>query len=283
MKIGFNLLLWTTHVTEEHFSLLEKLKRAGYDGVEVSVFEGDRAHFEKVSKVLKDNGLASTVVTVIPDEMHNPISSKAKHREEAFEYLKWAMDCAQSLDSKMLCGPFYQPLGVFSGQGPTEEEKKHGAEVHRKAAEYALQADIMLAVEPLNRFESYFLNTVDDAADYTRRVGHSHFGILYDTFHANIEEQDPIGCIGRNIEQIRHVHISENDRGMPGKGHIDWPATFKVLRSAGYDGWLTIEAFSRALPDLAAATRVWRDFFDNPQEVYTESINFVKEQWAAAG
>jgi D-psicose/D-tagatose/L-ribulose 3-epimerase len=249
----------------------------------VPVFEGQATHFEKVSKVLQNSGLAATAVTVIPDEEHNPISSEAKHRAGAVEYLKWAVDCAQGLAAEVLCGPFYQPLGIFSGKGPAEQEKQRGAEVHLKAANYAEQAGVKLAIEALNRFEAYFLNTVDDAADYARRVGHPYFGVLYDTFHANIEEKDPIGCISRNIDQIKHVHISENDRGTPGRGHIDWPATFEALRSAGYDSWLTIEAFSQALPDLAAATRVWRDFFASPEEVYTEGIKFIKQQWAMAG
>ena len=283
MKVGFNLLLWTTHVTEEHFGLFEKLRSAGYDGVEVPVFEGDTAHFEKVSKVLKDNGLASTVVTVIPDEEHNPISSQASHRQGAVEYLKWAIDCTQALGASVMCGPFYQPLGMFSGKAATQQEKQHGSDVHLTAANYAEQAGVMLAIEPLNRFEGYFLNTVDDAADYTRRIGHSHLGVLCDTFHTNIEEKNPVGCISRNIDQIRHIHICENDRGIPGSGHIDWPATFMALRSSGYDGWLTVEVFGRALPDLAAATKVWRDFFSSPEEVYTESIKFVKQQWDSAG
>ncbi len=104
MKIGFNMLLWTTHVTEEHFPLLEKLKAAGYDGVEVPVFEGNAAHFEKVSRVLKDNGLAATVVTVIPDQEHSPISTEARHRQGAVTYLKWAIDCAQALGAEVLVG-----------------------------------------------------------------------------------------------------------------------------------------------------------------------------------
>lgn len=282
MKIGFNMLLWATHVTEEHFPLFEKLKQAGYDGVEVPAFEGDVAHFEKVSKALKDNGLSATVVSVIPDEEHNPISPEAKHREGAVEYLKWTIDCSLALGADMLCGPLYQPLGVFSGKGPTEQEKQRSADVHRKVAEYAAEAGVTLAIEYLNRFECYFLNTMDGAVDYVRRVGHSNVGVLYDTFHANIEEEDPVGCIGQNIARIKHVHISENNRGIPGKGHIDWAGTFKALHSGGYDGWLTIEAFGRALSDLAAATRVWRDFFASPEEVYTEGIKFVKQQWAAA-
>ena len=156
---------------------------------------------------------------------------------------------------------------MFTGQAPTEEEKQRAAEVHRKAAELAAKANLTLAVEPLNRFECYFLNTMADAVDYIQRVDHPNCGVLFDTFHANIEEKDPVGCISQHVDMIKHVHISENDRGTPGKGHVDWPGTFKALRSGGYDGWLVIEAFGRALPDLAAATRVWRDFFPNREQI----------------
>ncbi|UCG57524.1 MAG: sugar phosphate isomerase/epimerase [Phycisphaerales bacterium] len=282
MKIGFNMLLWTAHVTEEHLPLLEKLKQAGYDGVEVPVFGGELADFEKVGKALADTGLGAAASSVVPDEEHNPISPDPKHRQGGIDYLKGVIDRSKALGAEVIAGPFYQPLGVFSGEAPTEQEKDRGVEVHRKVADYAAQADIVLAVEALNRFESYFLNLVDDAAAYSRRVNHPNFGILFDTFHANIEEKDPVGCIAPNIDQIKHVHISENDRGIPGRGHIDWPGTFRALRSAGYDGWLAIEAFGRALPDIAAATRVWRDFFDSREQVYAEGIKFIKEQWAAA-
>jgi D-psicose/D-tagatose/L-ribulose 3-epimerase len=283
MKTGFNMLLWTTHVTEDDLPQLETLKKVGYDGVEIPVFEGDTPHFERVGKAIKDNGLACTSVTVIPDEQRNPISADAKHREGAVEYFKWAIECSQALGSEVLCGPIYQPLGVFTGKGPTEEEKQRAVEVHRKAADLARKANVILAVEFLNRFECYFLNTMADAFDYVKRVNHPNVGVLFDTFHANIEEKDPVGCISRHVDAIKHVHISENDRGTPGKGHIDWPGTFRALRSGGYDGWLVIEAFGRALPDLAAATRVWRDFFPSNDEVYTEGLKLVKEQWEAAG
>lgn len=283
MKIGFNMLLWTGHVTEDDFPHLEAIKKAGYDGVEIPLFGGDPAHFKKVGRVIKDNGLGCTSVTVIPDEEHNPISPDAKHRKGALQHLKWAIDCSQALGSNLLCGPFYQPLGVFSGQGPTEEEKQRAAEVHRQAAELAAKANVTLALEFLNRFECYFLNTMADAAAYVKRVNHPNCGVMFDTFHANIEEKDPVGCISEHIDLIKHVHISENDRGTPGKGHIDWRGTFKALRSGGYDQWLVIEAFGRALPDLAAATRVWRDFFPSRDSVYTEGLKFIKKQWKTAG
>ena len=274
MKLGFNMLLWTGHVTEDDFPMLETLKKVGFDGVEIPLFGGEVAHYQKVSKVIKDNGLGCTSVTVIPDEEHNPISADAAHRQGAVDHLKWAIDCSAALGSDVLCGPFYQPLGVFSGEGPTEEEKQRAAEVHKQVA-----GNVALSVEFLNRFECYLLNTMADAADYVKRVNHPNVGVLYDTFHANIEEKDPVGAITKGIDAINHVHISENDRGTPGKGHIDWAGTFKALRSGGYDKWLVIEAFGRALPDLAAATRVWRDFFPSRESVYTEGVKFVRDQW----
>ena len=105
---------------------------------------------------------------------------------------------------------------------------------------------------------------------------------MYDTFHANIEEKDPIGVFAPNVDVIRHVHVSENDRGTPGEGHVPFLETFKAIKATGYDGWLTIEAFGRALPELAAATRVWRDFFPSREHVYKEGIRFMKETWDAA-
>ncbi len=282
MKVGFDVLLWTAHFTEEHFPLLEKLKKAGYDGVEIPIFAGDAAHFKKVGKAIKDDGLGCTSVTVIPDEEHSPVSADARHRKGAAEYLKWAIDCSAAVGSTVLCGPIYQPLGVFTGEGPTEEEKQRAAEVHRQAAEYAAKANITLAVEFLNRFECYFLNTMADTVNYIKRINRPNVGVLFDTFHANIEEKDPVGCISQYIDAIKHMHISENDRGTPGKGHVDWPGTFRALRSGGYDGWLVIEAFGRAMPDLAATTKVWRDFSPSLDEVYTEGLKFIREQWQAA-
>jgi len=283
MKIGFNVLLWTPYVTEEHFGLFEKLKAAGYDGVEIPLFGGEVSHYQIVGAAIKDNGLKCTTVTVIPDEQHNPISAESKHRQGAVDYLENVLDCSAALEAEVLCGPFYQPLGVFSGQGPTEQEKKHAAEVHRKVADIAQKAKIKMVVESLNRFECYFLNTLDAAAEYARRVNHPNFGIMYDTFHGNIEEKDPIGCITDNIEMLTHFHVSENDRGTPGRGHIRWPQVFTELREGGYDGWLTIEAFGRDLPDLAATTRVWRDLYTSPEECYAEGYELIKSQWEAAG
>ncbi len=281
MKIGMNMLLWTTHVTEEHFPLLERIKACGFDGVEIPLFEGDAAHFQKVRRVLDDLGLECTTVTVSgPDA--NPISPDQTIRQRAVESLSQVVEHTAILGGSRVCGPFYQPLGEFSGSAPTNDEKSYAADVHRQVAESAKGANITLCVEYLNRFECYFLNTMADAADYVQRVDHPNVRTMYDTFHANIEEKDPVAAYTAHVDVISHIHISENDRGTPGKGHVPWRETFRAIRSSGYDSWLTIEAFGRALPDLAAATRVWRDFFPSREEVYEEGIKFIRSQWEEA-
>ena len=283
MKIGFNMLLWTPFVTKEHFPLFETLKKTGYDGVEIPLFGGEPAHYAKVAQGLKDSGLACTAVTVIPDKAHSPISPEAADREGAVSYLKWAVDCCAALNAEVLCGPYYQPLGVFSGKGPTETEKDYAAEVHRRVADWAQDAKVLLTIEPLNRFECYFLNTLRDAADYVKRVGHPNLKAMYDTFHGNIEEKDPVGCIRDHGPLLGHFHVSANDRGTPGPDHVPWAETFRALRQSGYDRWLTIEAFGRSLPDLAATTCVWRDLSKSPEEVYEEGFRVISEGWKAAG
>ncbi|MCW0218507.1 MAG: sugar phosphate isomerase/epimerase [Prosthecobacter sp.] len=282
MKIGFNLLLWTGHVTEENFPVIEKLKAAGYDGVEIPIFDvSNPGHFAQIGRVLKDNGLEATAVTVLPDEEHNAISSVAANRQGAIDHLKRVLECAHNAGVQTLCGPYYQVLGQFSGKYPSEEELNNAAEVHRAISPIAEAAGVKLAIEALNRFESHLLNTMEQASSYVKRVDHPNFGTMYDTFHANIEEKDPFAAIETVFAsgKLHHVHISENDRGTPGRGHINITEQIQKIKSLGYDGWMTIEAFGGSLPDLAAATRVWRDFFPSPDQVYLEGIEVIRKAW----
>jgi D-psicose/D-tagatose/L-ribulose 3-epimerase len=281
MRTGMNLLLWTTKVTAEHFPLFAKLKQAGFDGAELPLFEGDAAHYRAIRKELDNTGLACTTVTVA-NPMANPISPDPKLRQAGLDHIKWAVEMTAVLGGENLCGPYHSPLGVFSGTGPTADEKKWAADVLRQAAEEARKAKVMLAIEYLNRFECYFLTTAADARALVRQVDHPHFRMMYDTFHANIEEKQVGPTIAGVADSVVHVHVSENDRGTPGTGHVPWDETFRALRQVKYDGWLVIEAFGRALPDLAAATRVWRDLFPSAEEVYTQGLRFLKEKWAAA-
>ncbi|HEV3143028.1 MAG TPA: sugar phosphate isomerase/epimerase [Gemmataceae bacterium] len=278
MKTGMNLLLWTTHVTSEHYPLLAKLKVAGYDGVEIPLFEGDANHYRGVRAELDRNGLKCTAVMCATPEA-NPISPDAKLREAAVQRLKWGIEMSSILGAGILCGPYHSPLAVFSGTGPTEDEKSRAADVLRQAAEFAQPAKVKLCIEYLNRFECYFLTTAAEAAALVNRVNHPSFRTMYDTFHAHIEEKNQKRAIKTVGPVLGHVHISENDRGTPGTGQVAWDESFQALREVGYDSWLVIEAFGRALPALAAATKVWRDLFPNPEEVYEKGLKFMKQKW----
>ena len=285
MKIGMNLLLWTGHVTEAHVPVLKALKATGFDGVEVPVFDpSDVGHFKWLGGVLDDLGLERTGVALIPDEAHSPISADAAARQGGVDHLNQVIDCCEALGAQALVGPWYQPLGVFSGDGPTSDELERCAGVHRQVAQKARDAGLICALEPLNRFECYLLNTCEQSSAYLDRLNETGFGILYDTFHANIEEKDPLAAFHTAWAKghVNHVHISENDRGTPGRGHAAIRETIAALKGVGYDGWLTIEAFGKALPELAAATRVWRDFFASPEEVYTEGYSYIRSCWDAA-
>ena len=280
MKVGMNLLLWTAFVTEEHFPILEKIKKTGYDGVEIPLFDGDAEHYKKIKKELDNLGLGCTTVTVVNAET-NPISPDASIRKAALDRIKWALDMTSVMGGDLLAGPYHSALGVFSGQPPTADERKRAVEVLTQAADHAQKVKVKIAIEYLNRFECYFLTNALDAKNLVREINNPYFGTMYDTFHANIEEKNISQAIASMEDTYVHVHISENDRGTPGSGHVHWDETFKALRKAKYDGWLTIEAFGRALPDLAAATKIWRDMFPSPEDVYGNGFKFIKEKWEA--
>ncbi|HMP02385.1 MAG TPA: sugar phosphate isomerase/epimerase family protein [Gemmatales bacterium] len=272
-----NLLLWTTHVKEEHRPVLQRLKEAGFDGVEIPLFEGDETYYRKLGQELQNLGLGATAVTVMTPEA-NPISPDAKVRQAASDRLKWAIQCCAALGASILCGPIHSALGVFSGTGPTADERGWAADVLRRAANVADDAGVRLAVEYLNRFECYFLTTAADTRALVQAVGHPHCQAMYDTFHAHIEEKDPVAAIDALGDDLIHLHVSEGDRGTPGSGQVRWAETFAALKKSGYQGWYTIEAFGRALPELAAATKVWRDLFASAEDVYTQGLAFLRSQ-----
>ncbi len=282
MKLGFNMLLWTGHVTLEHVPIFKDLKKTGYDGVELPIFEGTPDHYAKLGEVLDKIGLERTTVSVL-GAGHNSLSPDKAQQKAAVERAKWAIDCTAALGAPILAGPMHSEIGYFSGTGATAAEHKRGVAFHRRAGDHAAKKNVRFAVEALNRFECYFLNTMQQLSDHLDEVDHPAVKAMYDCFHANIEEKDPVGAIKIIKKHMIHVHISENDRGTPGKGHVAWPATYKALKAAKYDGWLTIEAFSGAVPGVAAATKVWRNFFPTRESVYRDGYKAMKQGWAKAG
>jgi D-psicose/D-tagatose/L-ribulose 3-epimerase len=278
MKYGMNLLLWTGELNDAMVPVLEMLKKQGYDGVEVPIFNTG-LDYQKWGKVLDDLGLARTAVTVRTAD-DNPISPDAGVRQKGVEGTCKALDCCGAIGATHLVGPFHSALGHFSGQGPTADEWKWGVESMRKVAEHAATCNVTLGVECLNRFETYLLNTHADSARFAREVNHPNCKMMYDTFHAHIEEKSIAEAIRGCADVLCHVHISENDRSTPGQGIVRWDENWNTLREINYDGWLMVEAFGLALPELAAATKIWRRMFDSEEQLSRDALAFMKAQVA---
>jgi D-psicose/D-tagatose/L-ribulose 3-epimerase len=279
MKLGINLYLWADDMHDGLMPVLEKLKEIGYDGVEVPIFDLDEKKWKMWAKRLDDLGLERTANTVIAPE-HNPVSADPKIRAAAYEHLKAVVDCCAAVGSPVLCGPHQVALGVFTGKGATDDEWKRSIEHLRRVAEYAAGPEVVLAEEVVNRFELYHLNTLDQGIRLVDAVDHPNCRIHLDTFHAHIEEKNTAAAIRRAGSRIAHVHISENDRGVPGTGSVAWDETFDALRQTGYDGWLTVEAFGNFLPNLAAATKIWRPLFDSEEQLAADAYAFMEEKLA---
>jgi D-psicose/D-tagatose/L-ribulose 3-epimerase len=279
MQFGMNLLLWTGHLDESLLPVLEKLKAMGYDGVEVPMFELDEKFYAGWGTRLSDLGLRRTAVTV-RTEADNPISPDEKVRAAGVAANKRALDCCQALGAETVCGPFHSALGYFSGAGPTGDEWKWGVESMRQVAEHAGKTGVTLAVEALNRFECYFLNCAADAARFVGDVKHPSCKMMYDTFHANIEEKSIPQAIRTAAPHLGHVHISENDRSTPGQGNVRWAENFDTLIASGYDGWMVVEAFGLALPSIAAATKIWRRMYQTEEQLARDALSFMKSEVA---
>jgi D-psicose/D-tagatose/L-ribulose 3-epimerase len=277
MKYGMNLLLWSGDVGDEHLPMIERLKTMGFDGVEVPLFNLDVDKWTRFGQKLDTIGLERTAVT-IRNEPDNPISSDPAIRQQAVELNKQTLDCCQALGAQSLVGPFHSAIGIFSGAGPTDEEWKWGVDVMRETAEYAESCNVVLGVEMLNRFETYLLNTNADATRFAREVNHPNCKVLHDTFHTHIEEKCVAQAIRDCADLLGHVHISENDRGTPGQGQVHWDTNFDTLHEVGYDGWMVIEAFGLALPEIAAATKIWRRMYESEEQLARDGLAFMQEQ-----
>jgi D-psicose/D-tagatose/L-ribulose 3-epimerase len=282
LKLGMNMLLWSTDVTgPEYLSVFEMLRDAGYDGIEVPIFRGaDVDALQRLGEHLRQLGIVPLGVTACADG-DSPISADPAVRVHTLDATKAAIDGCAALGAGTLCGPIEAPLGVFSGTAPSGDERARSVEGLRAAAEYAASRDVTCIVEYLNRFEMYLVNCAADAAALVRAVDHPNCRLMYDTFHAHIEEKDPRAALRECADVLVYVHASENDRGTPGSGQVAWDTTFSTLHELGYDGWIVVEAFGDALADLAAATKIWRRMFSNEEQLARDAAAFIRGRWSA--
>ena len=279
MRFGMNLLMWTDTLTDEMLPLLDELKQIGFDAVEVPVFEFDVAKYAKWGKRFDELELSRTG-TAVRGPADNPMSPDANVRKKGVEGNKAALDCCAAAGCEVMAGPFHSAIGEFSGKGPTEDEWKWAVESMREVAEHAGKCNVTLGVECLNRFECYLLNTAADGARFVGDVNHTNCKMMYDTFHAHIEEKSVPAAIRALADCLAHVHISENDRSTPGLGNVRWDETFDTLKEIGYDNLMVIEAFGLSLEKLIPATKIWRRMYDSEHQLAADGLKFMKAEVA---
>jgi D-psicose/D-tagatose/L-ribulose 3-epimerase len=279
MRLGVNTLIWSAEF-DAALIPFDKLRKVEVEGLEIPVFDPKNIDAKALKQTLKEHKLACTLVSINPAGA-NPISTDAKVRDKALKHWKQVIDTAAELDCELICGPSYAPVGDLPGRRRNAEEWIWAVEFHQKLAPFLKKKGVELAVEPLNRFETYFLNTAEDAVKFVEEVDSPNIGVLLDSFHSNIEDKSVAVAYRQCGKHLKHVHTCENDRGIPGSGHVDWPGILRSLQVMGYDGWLTIESFNSTIPELSAATAIWRDLAPHPDDIAIQGTAFLKKLWAA--
>ena len=272
MRIGVNTLLWTGSFGEDECRLLPWIKASGFDLVEISRYDFDDFPASRIRSALESEGLGCTFCSALTGTLNLAGPDPAR----AFDFLRKGIELAAELGAPVLSGPFCTPVGYLPGRRRTEREWAQVVDHLRQLGPVLDQHGVNLALEAINRFECYFVNTAEDLGRLVDDVGHPRIGVLFDTFHANIEEKDVAAAVTLLGCRIRNVHAAENDRGAPGSGHVPWEQVFTELRAVRYDGPVVIESFGGAIPELAAATCIWRDLARDSDTLALDGLAFLR-------
>ena len=275
MKYGINTLLWTAAFDTSHLDLLPKFKEQGFDGVEIARFNFDGFPAAEIRKALERNALECTFCSALTGQT-SLIADTPAGRRAAQDFLIHGIETAAELGAKIFVGPFCSPVGYLPGRRRTNDEWKRAVDGLKYLGDILARHNVVLVIEPLNRFETYFLNTAEDGVRLCEEIRHPNMGILADTFHFNIEEKNIGDSFRRLGKHLKHVHTCENDRGIPGSGHVEWDDVLSALADMNYEGWVVIESFGARIPEIAAAACIWRDLAPSSEAIAYEGLRFLK-------
>ena len=277
MRFGAITFIWTSPFATEELGLVDRVARLGFEVLEVAVEEAGLLDPEALRDALERTGLGCVVVGFCTAD-RDLSSDDEEVRRAGVEYAKRCIDLAATAGAPLVAGPLHQAVG----KARFVEREVRSAELERAVAGLAEVADhagergISLAIEPLNRWESDMVNTVEQGLDLCDAVGRQNVGLLLDTFHQNIEEKRIGDAIRAAGERLLHFHASENDRGVPGSGHVPWPEVREALADVQYSGAVSLESFSSKIPGLAAAVSMWRPFYDDPDEFARAGLEHLR-------
>ncbi len=279
MRFGVNTWVWTSPLTTAELErLAPHIRGLGFDWLEVPLESLDDLDYRRGAQILRDHGLGvSTCAAMGPDR--DLIHPEPAIRESGMRYLRGAIDAAQTLGATSLVGPLYSAVGRTWPQTP--DERAHDLDVLVKnlseLAQYAGDHGVVLCLEPLNRFETSFINLAAQAIEVVDRVGHPACQIMLDTFHMNIEEKSLGAAIRAVGPRLRHFHACENDRGAPGSGNVTWAEVGQALKAIGYDGPVVIESFTAKVKSIARAAAIWRALAPTQDDLARDGLAFLKK------
>jgi D-psicose/D-tagatose/L-ribulose 3-epimerase len=277
-KFGVDSLIWTEEFTEKDLPLIGKAKKLGFEVMDINISHPERFPVKAVKKGIEEAGIEVVTTIGLPADS-NPISPDPEVRRHAVETLKLLVDINNEIGSKILGGVLYASWGYLSGKCRTGEEWAWSIKAMQEACLYAKdKSDLVLAIEPVNRFESHFINIAEDAVRYCKEVGTGNIKVHLDSFHMIREEtsyREAVETCGN--EYLGYVHVCENNRGIPGTGQVPWKEFFTALNEIGYGGPLTIESFDPNFEELNRLCAIWRKFADSSEELAIKGLANLKK------
>jgi D-psicose/D-tagatose/L-ribulose 3-epimerase len=275
MKIGVSAFAWMSDFSEKHAGLLPGIRESGLRAVEIAMFDPAKLNAGALRRVFEANDLEVTVCAILPEGI-NPISDESIVRRHSVQHLVRCIETAAEMGARLMGGPVYAPIGYLPGRRRNENEWRWAVECFEALGPLLDATEMTLCVEPVNRGETFFLTTAAEAREFCEAVGHPRVGITIDTFHANIEEKKIPSAVYDAGSRLKHVHASENDRGVLGTGHVDFPGLLQALEDTAYDGYLMIEGMGRSEEDPDATLALWKDRVATPEEIAFASQRYLQ-------
>lgn len=277
MRFGINTFLFTFPFTNESTKWFKTFKKWGFDTVEIAVDDPNNLDAVHIRKELDKAGLACGTICGCFG-LDRDLRGDAAAQKNCHEYIKKCLDIAVVVGAKSFIGPVYSAVGRIGGAEPAEYKKQWALVVKnlRKICKYAEKTGRQICMEPLNRFETDFINTVDQALKLVKDVGSPALKLHLDTFHMNIEEKCQGAAIKKAGKLLGHVHACGSDRGTPGNDHINWEHIADALKAVRYNGDVVIESFTKDVKVIAKAAAIWRQIEPSRQEIATKGLKFLR-------
>ncbi len=277
-KFGVDTFIWSEDFTEKDLPLIEKAKSLGFEVLDIAIAHPEEFATGLVKEKIKEVAIEIVTTTTLSKNT-NLIDPNPEVRKNGIELLKKLVDINVEIGSKILGGVNYAAWGYLTGRPRTEDEWNWSVESMREVGLYAKnKSDMIIAVEPVNRFETHFLNIAEDAVRYCKDVGTGNVKVHLDSFHMIREElsfTEAVEVCGKRY--LGYVHVCENNRGIPGTGLVPWKEFFTALKRIGYTGHLVIESFDPGFQELNRLCAIWRKFADTGEELAIQGLKNLKK------